>query len=200
MRFSNFVPSPTCACLVLGCLAARASAYFMISQPTVGSSWTNGEANFLSWTKGVLDDIDTFDIEMTRLSQDGLTFVAKDVPATKDKSLNIFLQDVPPGDDYFLLFINSTHGLMYSTSSRFTILPSGTQANATQPSVDGAAPTVTVSGSPNPTAAFATTFPPASNAAVAFRRGLGLRDWSTSLITMTTVLGGCAAGAAWTLW
>jgi hypothetical protein len=172
----------------------------MISQPTVGSSWSNDAPNLLSWTKGVLDNIDTFDIEMTRLSQDGLTFVAKDVPATKSKSLSIYLKDVPPGDDYFLLFINSTHGIMYSTSSRFTVLPSGKQPNATTPQTDGTAATVTVSGSPNPTAAFATTFPPASNAAVALRRGLGMMSWSTSLVGMTTVLGGCAAGAAWTFW
>lgn len=34
--------------------------------------------NLVSWVKGVGDGIDGVDIEMSRLSQDGLIYVAKD--------------------------------------------------------------------------------------------------------------------------
>lgn len=49
----------------------------MISEPTRESQWTNGVANPVTWQKGVLDGIAGFDVEMARLSQDGLTFVAR---------------------------------------------------------------------------------------------------------------------------
>jgi hypothetical protein len=50
----------------------------MIMEPVSSTTWVNGAANLVSWTKGLLDGIDTFDIEMARLNQDGLTFVARD--------------------------------------------------------------------------------------------------------------------------
>lgn len=51
---------------------------FVITQPTAGTQWANGAANVVSWVKGVGDGVDAVDIEMSRLSQDGLTFVAQD--------------------------------------------------------------------------------------------------------------------------
>ena len=82
-------------------------------------------------------------------------------------NLPIFLQDVPAGDDYYLMLINSTHGVMYSLSSRFSILPApqnstNTSAIVQPPSNQQLLATVTVSGAPNPTASFAYTFPPTS--------------------------------------
>jgi hypothetical protein len=112
----------------------------------------------MRWQKGLLDGIVSFDVEMARLSTDGLTLVAKNVPAAQE-SLNILVQDLPSGDDYFLMIINSTHGVMYATSPRFSILDSGSNPTKGGLQPDGAAPTVTVSGGPNPTKAFATTFP-----------------------------------------
>jgi hypothetical protein len=86
-------------------------------------------------------------------------------------SLPITLTDVPPADDYFLLFLNSTHGVMYSMSQRFTVLPAGqSPANATagkQPAAGKGQQllaTVSVSGSPNPTSSFAYTFAPTAGA------------------------------------
>ena len=38
----------------------------------------NGATNVVTWTKGVGDGVDGVDIEMSRLSQDGLIFVARD--------------------------------------------------------------------------------------------------------------------------
>ncbi|KAF9488273.1 hypothetical protein BDN71DRAFT_1347562, partial [Pleurotus eryngii] len=60
-------------------------------------------------------------------------------------SLNVFLQDVPPRDDYFLLFVNSTHGVLHTTSKRFSVVSLDSGA-----APDSYAPTVTISGTPNP--------------------------------------------------
>ena len=51
---------------------------FKILQPAAGTQWANGAANLVTWTKGVGDGIDGVDIEMSRISQDGLIFVARD--------------------------------------------------------------------------------------------------------------------------
>lgn len=49
---------------------------FIINQPSASTSWANGSPYPISWTKGLLDGIGTFDIELTRLHEDGLIFVA----------------------------------------------------------------------------------------------------------------------------
>ncbi|OBZ74289.1 hypothetical protein A0H81_05627 [Grifola frondosa] len=136
-----------------------AHSYFIVTEPTNGVQWTNGASNAITWTKGLLDGINAVDIELARLSTDGLIFVARDVPAASG-SLNLFLQDIPTGDDYYLLFLNSTHGVLYAASQRFAI---GSSSNGSAPSPIASAATVTVSGAPNPTAVFATTFPPSAN-------------------------------------
>ncbi|KAJ7849104.1 hypothetical protein B0H14DRAFT_3867012 [Mycena olivaceomarginata] len=155
------------ACLALAALISPASAYFKATAPQLHDQWANGEARTVSWTKGAHDGVTSFDIEMSRLSTDGLTLIAKNVRFCNDSPLSRLVPKVnkypacktcPPGDDYFLLFLNSTHGVMYGTSPRFSILPAGGSTNgstATNPKVA----TVTVSGAPNPTQAFATTFP-----------------------------------------
>ena len=56
-------------------------AYFNIKQPQAGSQWQNGAANSAQWVKGLLDGIQRFDIEMGRLSVDGILFVAMDGPS-----------------------------------------------------------------------------------------------------------------------
>ena len=102
-------------------------------------------------------------------------FTPTKVPATLYNSLNMRLINVPPGDDYFLLFVNSTHGLMYATSNRFTILAPSTSPNSSQPSAVGTSPTITVNGGPDPTKLFGTTFPPDPNAEKSGARG-GMRS------------------------
>jgi hypothetical protein len=52
-------------------------AYFVITEPTRSSQWENGVANPVTWTKGVNDGIVMVDVELSRLSQDGLIFVAR---------------------------------------------------------------------------------------------------------------------------
>jgi len=173
----------------------------MITTPTKNTAWVNGQANAVTWSKGLLDGVNVVDVELARLTQDGLTFVAMNYPTTSSSSLNIYLQDIPAGDDYFLLFLNSTHGVMYATSPRFTILA----ASATVPSNLSTAaaianvPTATVSGAPNPTMAFATTFPAVANAATsAF--GSWREGWTRSLLGVGVAFGFGLGSAVWTVW
>ncbi|KAJ8087192.1 hypothetical protein PM082_006022 [Marasmius tenuissimus] len=111
------------ALLSLFLIFKQVSGYFLITQPSRDSHWQNGVANALTWTKGKLDGIYAFDFEIARLNSDGLILVARDIP-TSAKSLNTYLKDVPPADDYFVLFVNSTSGYVLATSERFSILPS----------------------------------------------------------------------------
>ncbi|KIM35382.1 hypothetical protein M413DRAFT_449769 [Hebeloma cylindrosporum] len=181
------------AYIVLAFLSLQVSAnYFIITSPAAQSQWQNNAANLVSWEKGVLDDIYGFDVEMARMSKDGLTLVARNVPATQ-KRLNIFLQDVPAGDDYFLIFINSTHGVMHATSSKFTILASSASPSSTPPSPAEGIPTVTVSGSPNPTQLFATTFPAIASGAL--RSVLESAQVNALIVTLF----GIGFGAVWTI-
>lgn len=50
---------------------------FFITQPTLGTQWVNGQSNVVTWKKGLLDDIPSFDVELARLSSDGLIYVAQ---------------------------------------------------------------------------------------------------------------------------
>ncbi|KAF7295195.1 hypothetical protein MIND_01058300 [Mycena indigotica] len=167
-----------------------ASGYFVVTSPSLNDQWVNGETHQVSWSKGAKDGVTSFDIEMSQLSATGLTLIAKNVPSSDgdQKSINILLQDVPPGNDYFLLFLNSTHGVMHGTSPRFTILPAGSNGNISSTTNPKAA-TVTVSGSPNPTQAFATTFPLVASdarrrASPLLGVGLGSLIWGWAAWTM----------------
>jgi hypothetical protein len=87
--------------------------------------------------------------------------------------LNIYFDSVPPADDYFLIFVNVTHGVMYGLSKKFSIANSNSSNSTSQPLPSK--PTVTVSGGPNPTAQFATTFAQSTN---------GVRPWRPSPATL----------------
>lgn len=87
-----------------------------------------------------------------------------------------------------MTFMNHTHGLTHAISPKFSIVDSVSSGQGTQPSPVANAPTVTISGPPNPTSTFATAFPD-TGSAVAL---LGVHGWvSTSL----TVMCGVTAGA-----
>ncbi|KAG1726739.1 hypothetical protein EDD22DRAFT_982791 [Suillus occidentalis] len=116
-----------------GCACA---SDFGVNQPGSSTSWKNGSPYPVTW-------------DITRLSRGGIYFVAKALPITMS-SLNVVLQDVPAGDDYFLICMNATVGRTYSVSSRFSV----TDANAT-----GSNPMA----HPGPLSAFAQTFGPATN-------------------------------------
>lgn len=153
-----------------------ADAYFVVNQPGSSTSWKNGSPYPVTWTLGLQDGIDTFDIEITRLSRGGIYFVAKELPITMS-SLNVVLEDVPAGDDYFLICMNSTVGRTYSVSSRFSV----TDANATGSNPSPAsAPTVTISGTPGPLSHFAQTFGPSTNG-VARPGWPGIRNQVTAI-------------------
>ncbi|KAJ6500339.1 hypothetical protein C8R45DRAFT_977330 [Mycena sanguinolenta] len=154
--------------LVLAAFVSSASAYFVATAPQLNDQWANGQTRLVAWTKGVNDGVTSFDIEMSRLSTDGLTLVAKNVPSvsSSQKSINILLQDVPPGNDYYLLFINSTCGVLYATSPPFAILSSGASSTNGSTATNPKAATVTVSGAPSPTQTFAMEFAPVTNGAL----------------------------------
>lgn len=162
MLLSGFLRSWQSVAFILVLLLSSlisVDAYFIVNQPGSSTSWKNGSPYPVSWTLGLQDGFDTFDIEITRLSRGGIYFVAKELPVTMS-SLNVVLQDVPAGDDYFLICINSTAGVTYSVSSRFSVV----DANATGSNPSPAsAPTVTVSGVPNPLSHFVQTFGPSTN-------------------------------------
>ncbi|KAI0083104.1 hypothetical protein BDY19DRAFT_910848 [Irpex rosettiformis] len=167
--------------------------YFIVTAPTAGTQWANGAANLVTWTKGVGDGIFAVDIEMSRLSQDGITYVAKEVP-TAPGALNIFIQDLPQADDYYLLFLNSTSGNMFGLSPKFSI---GSSANSTVTANPSVA-TVTVSGAPNPTVPFATTFPATANG-VAMPGWQALTHAMPQMLATVGVVMMCLLGGAWTI-
>jgi len=167
-----------------------ASAYFIIQNPGNGTQFVNNAANVITWTKGV-DNIMGFDLEMTRMSKDGLSLIARNVPS-KPSTLYVYIENVPPGDDYFFLFINSTIGQMYAISSTFSIVAADTTPSVTPPSPVDGVPTVTVSGTPVPTPLFATTFPTLPSGAVALFT-------SNQINALLLMLLSCAFGASLTL-
>ncbi|KAI0076845.1 hypothetical protein K474DRAFT_1183135 [Panus rudis PR-1116 ss-1] len=219
-RLLSFGLGLLCAVLLLPWVDAN--SYFIVNNPRQGDQWVNGNANHVSWTKGLLDGVDGVDVELSRLSQDGLIFVARDGPRPRSyskskiaitnllrlrrrrstqivpassQSLNIYIQDVPPADDYYLIFLNSTHGILYGHSPRFSILPTGSSSNTSSTSPDSNAPTVTISGAPDPLKDFATTFPPNSNSASGagwevFVEGMAGVGWGLGAVVGCMVGGG----------
>ena len=119
-------------------------------------------------------------------------------------------QDLPEGDDYYFFFENKTHSKIYAISPRFSIVnstseitgvnatvagPMSGQASGYGPNgANGPIPTVTISGPPNPTKTFATTFPILASAALP-KLHLTLGGMSmSSLVALSVTL-----GAVWTL-
>ena len=104
------------------------------------------------------------------------------------------IQNLPSGDDYYIIFLNSTGGIVYGVSPRFTVLsPSNTSTPSSQAN---GAPTVTISGSPNPTQQFATTFPAGISAA------LGLQNadrWRLQAAVVGASVVTSVLGALWTI-
>ena len=109
-------------------------------------------------------------------------------------AINIFIQDLPAADDYYVLFLNSTIGTMFGTSSRFSI---GDTSNSTATTV-ASAPTVTVSGAANPTQVFATTFAAIANsvAAPGWKAIEGKMPQMLALLCVSLV---CLLSGAWTV-
>ncbi|KAJ3556159.1 hypothetical protein NM688_g2176 [Phlebia brevispora] len=186
----SLVPTSLLSLLLAWFMPLAHANYFVVQQPSQGTQWTNGQANPVQWTKGVGDGVVMTDIEMSRISVDGLIFVAQNVP-TSPGSINIFIQDLPEADDYYLLFLNSTVGVMYGTSPRFSVSGS---SNASSPIAN--APTVSVSGAPNPTDVFATTFPALAN-------GVAVPGWKAvegampQLLALFGTMAVCLLSGAW---
>jgi len=171
MRSLRF-PSYTCFLFFVAFLPLAAQGYFEVTYPPQGTIVGNGAVLPVTWKKGLLDGVEFLDLEVTRMSQDGLIFVARDIPAWSG-GINLYFDSVPPASDYFLIFANSTHGVMYGLSKMFTVTNSNSGNSTSQPLPSK--PTVTVSGGPNPTAQFATTFAQSAN---------GVSPWRPSPATL----------------
>ena len=48
-----------------------------MNSPASGGTWVNGATNPITWTKGLLDDVSVFDIELSTMSSNGLIYVAR---------------------------------------------------------------------------------------------------------------------------
>jgi len=172
---------------------ADGPSYFYITKPAGGDQWTQGEAHSTTWIHAV-DGINIIDVELARMSTSGLLLAAREVP-TSWGSINLEFSGVPPGDDYYFIFMNVTHGIVYSISDPFTILPSNaTSANSTSEiAPDPSKPTVTVTGSPGPLQTFAATFGPQAAGAVALWSGLA--DGRTTMMIVGSVVAAVIGGA-----
>lgn len=180
-------------------LSPPCTAYFLVDEPHLDTQWLNDQANLVQWRKGLLDGVNGFDVELARLNTDGLLLVAMNVPSEQN-SINIFLKDVPAGDDYFLAFMNATHGTLLATSSRFAVLAAGGSATPTSQvgsSPNTAVPTITVSGAPDATKLFATTFPALPDSGAFGGRHGVVPGWAEMAVMVLVVSVSMAAGTVW---
>ncbi|CAE6361038.1 unnamed protein product [Rhizoctonia solani] len=173
---------------------SQPTAYLKIKTPSPQHPWQIGQSNGLSWVSA-FEGVTQFDIELARLKTDGLLFVARNV-STSWTNLNIHLDSVPTGDDYYVLFLDSTHGNVYSMSERFSILAAGsTPTSGSVATANAGANEVTLKGGPNPTAQFAYTFV-SENAALG-----GWRDeWASRGVGLGMGALGVVVGCVLTVW
>ncbi|KAF8741792.1 hypothetical protein RHS02_03343, partial [Rhizoctonia solani] len=170
------------------------TAYLKIKTPSPQHPWQIGQSNGLSWVSA-FEGVTQFDIELARLKTDGLLFVARNV-STSWNNLNIHLDSVPTGDDYYVLFLDSTHGNVYSMSERFSILAAGsTPTSGTVAAANAGANEVTLKGGPNPTAQFAYTFV-SENAALGGWRN----EWVSRGVGIGMGAVGVVFGCVLTIW
>ncbi|PBK93915.1 hypothetical protein ARMGADRAFT_928436, partial [Armillaria gallica] len=166
-------------------------AYFTIKEPQESTQWLNNAVNVLSWEKGIWDGLLFFDIEMVRLNAVGITYVAFNAHPSSPTSLNIYLEDVPAGDDYFMVFINSTHMVKHCLSEMFSIVNATGVSTSASVTPDPTVPTVTISGSPNPLSTFITTFASKASSVVWDGRACG---------SIALMMVGMVVGAMMVLW
>ena len=53
----------------------------MVTAPGKSDEWANGQTYPVTWVKGLLDGVNYLDLELTRMSVDGLILVARDGPS-----------------------------------------------------------------------------------------------------------------------
>lgn len=66
------------------------TAYFVIAEPSNGKQWANGATNPVQWTKGLLDGVSSFDIELARSNKDGILYLARDGTSTATELVTIY--------------------------------------------------------------------------------------------------------------
>ncbi|QRV85269.1 hypothetical protein RhiJN_27369 [Ceratobasidium sp. AG-Ba] len=184
--------------LVVPSVFAGIPSYFKIKSPNPQTPWIVGQTNPVTWVSAN-EGVTQFDMELARLKTDGLLFVARNI-STSWNALNIMLDSVPAGDDYYVLFLDSIHGNMYSMSDRFSILAAGN----TPPAGSVATPvptvsTVTLKGGPNPTAQFVMTF--AGTSGGISTRLLGMQTgWMGRGVIVSAGVVGAVLGGVLAMW
>ena len=69
---------------------------FQVTYPTKGAQVANGQTIPVTWIKGLLDGVDFFDLELTRMSTDGLTLVARSSGSQLSFLHCLFFYNSPP--------------------------------------------------------------------------------------------------------
>ncbi|OCF31303.1 hypothetical protein I317_02207 [Kwoniella heveanensis CBS 569] len=144
------------------------SIYWPVTHPSATYPWVLGQKNLVAWTTGGGTGIDSFDIQLHNFNSSimiGFIPIALRVPMERlptgkknyggeiEVDLNVQL---PTGDGFFLIFMNTYHGEVYSKSPKFSIY-SSTPDNYTEPDLPTATVTATVTTIPNPTQQWAIT-------------------------------------------
>ncbi|WVR06207.1 hypothetical protein IAU60_003237 [Kwoniella sp. DSM 27419] len=163
MKYSSLLLLP-----FLPLVLSLSTIYWPVTHPSKDNPWILGQKNLCAWTTGGGTGIDSFDIQLHNFNKSvmiGFVPVALRVPMEKLSSgsknyggeievdLNL---NLPTGDGFFLLFMNTYHGQVYSKSPQFSIYPS-TPDNFTAPDLPTATITATVTRNPNPTQEWAIT-------------------------------------------
>ncbi|KIR68479.1 hypothetical protein I312_100438 [Cryptococcus bacillisporus CA1280] len=148
--------------------ASVSTIYWPVSSPSPSNPWVLGEKNLLAWTTGSGTGVQSFDIQLHNANRSvmvGFLPIALRVPMERlptgyknyGGELEIDLgSEVPTGDGFYLLFMNTYHGEVYAKSKKFSIYAS-TPSNYTSADLPTATITATLLGAPNPTQQWAIT-------------------------------------------
>ncbi|AAW43128.1 hypothetical protein CNBD4010 [Cryptococcus deneoformans B-3501A] len=148
--------------------AGVSTIYWPVSNPDPSNPWVIGEKNLLAWTTGSGTGVQSFDVQLHNSNRSvmvGFLPIALRVPMERLPSgyknyggeMEVDLgSNIPTGDGFYLLFMNTYHGEVYAKSKKFSIYAS-TPANFTSADLPTATVTATLSEAPNPTQQWAIT-------------------------------------------
>ncbi|ORY31448.1 hypothetical protein BCR39DRAFT_526817 [Naematelia encephala] len=142
--------------------------YWPISSPDTNNPWIVGQKNLLAWKTGGGSGVESFDIQLhnwNKTIMNGFIPIALRVPMERlptgrhnyGGEIEVDLDlDMPTGEGFSLIFMNTLHGQVYTKSKPFSILAS-TPDNYTSPDLPTATVTATITTLPNPQQEYAVT-------------------------------------------
>ncbi|WVQ80555.1 hypothetical protein IAT38_002660 [Cryptococcus sp. DSM 104549] len=154
--------------LGLASAGSVSTIYWPIAYPNPNYPWVVGQNNLLSWVTGGGSGVESFDIQLHNANRSimvGFVPIALRVPMERlptghhnyGGEIEIDLDaSIPTGDGFYLLFMNTYHGQVYTKSKKFSIL-AATPDNYTSAALPTATVTATVTAAPNPTQQWAIT-------------------------------------------